>query len=421
MSAPRSPGSASAPAREEPGPRSRQGHSHPRPPPCCWCATARRRPPARPCRAEPRVCTWPTPAGLRPRRPRPASPSWTRSPPCTHRRWSAPGRRPRPSPPGLGLRVKTDRGLLECEFGDWTGRALKDLARLPEWKTVQRYPSGFRFPGGESFAEMQTRITSTLARLAAAHRGETIVAVSHADPIKAALADALGTHLDLFQRIVVSPCSVSVVWYGDGGPVGADRPTPPVTTSPRSGLVMSTSFDFDEPDHFTTGTIGEPGHRVFFLQAAQHGSVATLRLEKQQVGGAGRVPGRHPGRPARRRRHRHRGGRSSSRPSRSGSSARWPWPTRRPTDRILLVAEELIVPVDDGGRGRRRPTAPTSRPRPPTTPRRRLGHGPLPTSPGRRWPAFIGRAAELVASGRPICPLCGRPIDPDGHACPRLN
>jgi probable phosphomutase (TIGR03848 family) len=120
---------------------------------------------------------------------------------------------------GLGLRVTTDRGLLECEFGDWTGRALKDLARLPEWKTVQRYPSGFRFPGGESFAEMQTRITSTLARLAGAHRGETIVAVSHADPIKAALADALGTHLDLFQRIVVSPCSVSVIWYGDAGPV----------------------------------------------------------------------------------------------------------------------------------------------------------------------------------------------------------
>ena len=119
---------------------------------------------------------------------------------------------------GLGLRVKTDRGLLECEFGDWTGRALKDLARLPEWKTVQRYPSGFRFPGGESFAEMQTRITSTLARLAAAHRGETIVAVSHADPIKAALADALGTHLDLFQRIVVSPCSISVIWYGEAGP-----------------------------------------------------------------------------------------------------------------------------------------------------------------------------------------------------------
>jgi probable phosphomutase (TIGR03848 family) len=119
----------------------------------------------------------------------------------------------------LGLRVRSERGLLECDFGDWTGCKLEDLNKLPEWKTVQQYPSGFRFPAGESFTEMQVRMTSTLARLADRHRGETIVAVSHADPIKAALADALGTHLDLFQRIVVSPCSVSVVWYSGGGPV----------------------------------------------------------------------------------------------------------------------------------------------------------------------------------------------------------
>jgi probable phosphoglycerate mutase len=66
---------------------------------------------------------------------------------------------------------------------------------------------------------MQTRMASTLAKLVERHRGETIVAVSHADPIKAVLADALGTHLDLFQRIVVSPCSISVVHFSPGGPV----------------------------------------------------------------------------------------------------------------------------------------------------------------------------------------------------------
>ena len=90
--------------------------------------------------------------------------------------------------------------------------------KLPEWQTVQRYPSGFRFPDGESFAEMQTRIGGALDKLVARHPGETIVAVSHADPIKAALAQALGTHLDLFQRIVVSPCSISAVLYGATGP-----------------------------------------------------------------------------------------------------------------------------------------------------------------------------------------------------------
>jgi len=114
--------------------------------------------------------------------------------------------------------VTIDRRLLECDFGEWTGRPLKELMKLPEWRTVQRYPSGFRFPSGESFAEMQTRITGAVQRLVERHRGGVVVAVSHADPIKAAVADALGTHLDLFQRIVISPCSVTVVAYGAGGP-----------------------------------------------------------------------------------------------------------------------------------------------------------------------------------------------------------
>ncbi|CAB4324587.1 MAG: MSMEG_4193 family putative phosphomutase [Actinobacteria bacterium] len=117
-----------------------------------------------------------------------------------------------------GLKVQIHRGLLECEFGDWTGAKLSDLRKLPEWRTVQSYPSGFRFPNGESFAEMQTRMVGTIDELVARHPGQTIVAVSHADPIKAALAQALGTHLDLFQRIVVSPCSISAVLYSSGGP-----------------------------------------------------------------------------------------------------------------------------------------------------------------------------------------------------------
>ena len=119
----------------------------------------------------------------------------------------------------LRKRVRSSRGLLECDFGEWTGSALKVLGKLPEWKHVQRYPSGFRFPGGESFTEMQVRITDTVAKLVAAHPGKAVVAVSHADPIKAAVAHAMGTHLDLFQRIVVSPCSVTAILYTADGPV----------------------------------------------------------------------------------------------------------------------------------------------------------------------------------------------------------
>jgi probable phosphomutase (TIGR03848 family) len=130
------------------------------------------------------------------------------------------------------MKIKLDKGLLEADIGDWTGMDFKTVRKAPEWKIVHSYPSGFRFPGGESFVEMQTRIVATLDRLRAAHPGQTIVAVSHADPIKAAVAHALGTHLDLFQRIVISPCSVTAIAYGDGGPMvlsvntSSDGPAP---------------------------------------------------------------------------------------------------------------------------------------------------------------------------------------------------
>ncbi|HNJ98214.1 MAG TPA: MSMEG_4193 family putative phosphomutase [Ilumatobacteraceae bacterium] len=118
-----------------------------------------------------------------------------------------------------GLRTRIDKGLLECDFGDWTGAELKALMKLPQWNTVQRAPSTFTFPGGESFLAMQTRMVSAIDRLRAAHLGGVVVCVSHADPIKAAVAHAMGTHIDLFQRIVISTCSITAIAYGAGAPV----------------------------------------------------------------------------------------------------------------------------------------------------------------------------------------------------------
>jgi probable phosphoglycerate mutase len=115
-----------------------------------------------------------------------------------------------------GLEVNLNRGLTECDFGEWTGAALAELAGLPQWQTVQHTPSAFRFPGGESFQQMQARMVAALRELYTAHAGGVVVCFSHADPIKAALAHALGTHLDLFQRIVISPGSVSVISYAEG-------------------------------------------------------------------------------------------------------------------------------------------------------------------------------------------------------------
>jgi probable phosphomutase (TIGR03848 family) len=118
----------------------------------------------------------------------------------------------------LGVRVRTERGLLELDIGDWTGVSIRRAVRRREWAVVQRWPTGFSFPGGESFTGLVARTTDAVGRLVRAHPGETIVAVSHADPIRALVASAAGVPLDLFQRLTVSTCSVSAVRYAAEGP-----------------------------------------------------------------------------------------------------------------------------------------------------------------------------------------------------------
>jgi probable phosphoglycerate mutase len=119
----------------------------------------------------------------------------------------------------LRLKTQNERGLLECDFGTWTGKRLATLAKRAEWRQVQHAPSTFRFPEGESFTEMQLRVWSTLEMLAKRHRNRTIVVVSHADPIKAAVTFAQGVPLDLFQRTVISPCSLSAIAFTSGNPL----------------------------------------------------------------------------------------------------------------------------------------------------------------------------------------------------------
>jgi probable phosphomutase (TIGR03848 family) len=118
----------------------------------------------------------------------------------------------------LKLRVRTAHGLIEADVGEWTETSLAKLYKTKEWPKVQRWPGGFRFPGGESFAEMSVRSTDAILELVADHPGETIVAVSHADPIKAVVAAAAGVPIDMMQRLVISPCSVSALLFSSGGP-----------------------------------------------------------------------------------------------------------------------------------------------------------------------------------------------------------
>lgn len=117
-----------------------------------------------------------------------------------------------------GLALVTDDGLAECDYGEWTGQDLRTLSKTPLWKIVQAHPSGVRFPGGETMRAMQYRAVETVrshdVAVEAAHGVHAVwAAVSHADVIKAVIADALGVHLDEFQRIVVDPASVTVVRY----------------------------------------------------------------------------------------------------------------------------------------------------------------------------------------------------------------
>lgn len=124
---------------------------------------------------------------------------------------------------GRRLKLGSERGIAECDYGDWQGRQLKDLAQEPLWRTVQRQPSAAAFPGGESLLAMQHRAVTAVRRHdaaieAASGASAVWVAVSHGDIIKSVLADALGMHLDHFQRINVDPASVSIIRYT------ADRP-----------------------------------------------------------------------------------------------------------------------------------------------------------------------------------------------------
>ena len=124
---------------------------------------------------------------------------------------------------GGSLRTQLEPGIVECDYGQWQGRTLKELAQEPLWSVVQTQPSMAVFPDGESLAAMQARSVAAVRRhdaaLAAEHgEGAVWVAVTHGDIVKAVLADALGMHLDLFQRITVNPGSLSIVRYGTSRP-----------------------------------------------------------------------------------------------------------------------------------------------------------------------------------------------------------
>jgi probable phosphomutase (TIGR03848 family) len=120
------------------------------------------------------------------------------------------------APHGLGVQIRENLG--EIRIGEWTGQSIEDLAKKEEWLAIQFYPSGVSIPGGETMHEMQTRAVVELDVIRKAHPGATVAVVSHADVIKAAVAHYIGLHLDLFQRLVVYPASLTAFRFNKLGP-----------------------------------------------------------------------------------------------------------------------------------------------------------------------------------------------------------
>jgi probable phosphomutase (TIGR03848 family) len=160
----------------------------------------------------------------------------------------------------LGLEPLVDQRLTEVDYGQWTGRKLGDLVKEPLWKVVQAQPSAAVFPDGEGLAHVQARAVAAVRehdrRLADEHKGDALwLACTHGDVIKAVVADALGTHLDSFQRIVADTASMSVIRYTPMRPfvlhvnhTGADiaaglTPPPPNGEVPASDGVVGGATD----------------------------------------------------------------------------------------------------------------------------------------------------------------------------------
>ena len=117
-----------------------------------------------------------------------------------------------------GLKVQVRRGIGEIQYGRWTNRPLKSLMRTKLWTTVQRFPSAARFPDGETLRDVQARALSEIEKIAEEHPKGKVCCVSHGDVIKLIAAHYLGVHIDLFQRIVIGPASVSVISLTSYGP-----------------------------------------------------------------------------------------------------------------------------------------------------------------------------------------------------------
>jgi probable phosphoglycerate mutase len=177
----------------------------------------------------------------------------------------------------LGLEIQLAPGLIELEYGDWSGKTLKQLGRRKLWKVVQEKPSEMRFPNGESFPEVQARAVAEIQRITAAHNAEDdlVACYSHGDVIRLLLSYFLGMPLDLFQRVGVSPASISVISINkDGRPYVA-----------HMNEVLNFELRAEKPDQAgekTTPAAGETAAAVEAVQVSNNGQKGRRKADERR-------------------------------------------------------------------------------------------------------------------------------------------
>ncbi len=314
------------------------------------------------------------------------------------------------------LEVHIREELGESRIGEWTGKKVKELDGTDEWKKMQAQPVGFHPPGGESIDEVQARLVATLDAIVAAHPKQVVAVFSHADPLKAAVAHYLGMDLNHFNRIAIGPASVTVFFFdehgahlfrlNDGDKLPAFKPEPEKKQDQKEEEKMpepTILHDLNPVTHITAGVIGRPGKRSFYLQARQGVKIVTLLSEKEQISalsqGIDQLLERL-------------GGASQAQMVQVTETEMELSEPIEPVFRVgqlglgyeadkgLLVLVAYELPEEEN---------------PPAINVVRFWATP------EQMRALARHAAGIVAGGRPICVLCGRPIDPEGHFCPKRN
>lgn len=320
------------------------------------------------------------------------------------------------------LPVQIIAGLLEGDAGEWTGKKISELNTTETWKQIQTKPIGVKLPGGESIDEVQTRMVAAIEVIRQKHPDGIVAVVSHADPLKSVVAHYLNWDLNNFQRIAISPASVTVLSVdekgaallrsNDTGPLPKfEKPKPAQPDSQEQPAEKKDEpkmaeanivHDLNPVSRITVGALGEPGQRTFFLQAQQGRTVVSLVTEKEQMislaQGITDLLTRL-------------GERAEAPPQVTDYELQLLEPVEplfrigqlglgydQENDLLVIVAYELPETQDQ-------PILDVVRVWATRDQMRAMAH-------------HVGKVA---ASGRPTCVLCGRPIDPAGHFCPRRN